>query len=290
VAYIIKAYGSTTARFSLERDGQFVEVRAEIILENVNVSAFLPPGVSPPRFWDESQVLSSKTVESHDPEFNGWKWHVFHLKELTITGNYLIRVNDSMVVKEGTVYGHTMLWDDPMKPLVNGSPFSVYPFSTKIESVQIDNDNSFKAWNTTHRPPTKLVATAPYSYNLTQHLEKDFTIMSSTYSTTAFRFDASRGVLLSTLGEAPDFWALGILSANFADEYSAYQIEVKGDDSYLTGLVLEEFKTGAEPPEKPVQYKRPETEFRLVFYSSITLLLGVLAWNVRRLLGMKERK
>ncbi|KUH34104.1 hypothetical protein APY94_03300 [Thermococcus celericrescens] len=131
VLYIIKTYGSTILKFHLKGDGRFVDVTAEIILKNVNVSAFLPPGISPPSFWDESKVISMKTVNSHYPGFEDWKWYIFHLRELTIAGKYRIRVNDSIVIKDGTVYGHTMLWDDPMSPLINGSPFQSTPSAQK---------------------------------------------------------------------------------------------------------------------------------------------------------------
>jgi len=288
VLYIIKTYGSTTLKFHLKGDGRFVDVTAEIILKNVNVSAFLPPGISPPSFWNESEIISMNAVKSHYPGFEDWKWHIFHLRELTITGKYRIRVNDSMVIKDGTVYGHTMLWDDPMSPLINGSPFSIHPISTKIKSVHIDNDNVFKTRNITIEPPTKLVVTTPYSYNLTQHLGKDFLIENNPYSAMIFRFDASRGILLSTFQEAPDFWALGVLSASFVDEYSLYHVEVKGDKFYLTGLVLEDFTTKAESSEEDIHYPPIKTELKWMFYVSIGILVGVLVWNLK-LLGVDRQ-
>ncbi|WP_258084312.1 hypothetical protein [Thermococcus thermotolerans] len=288
VLYIIKTYGSTTLEFHLKRDGRFVDVTAEIILKNVNVSAFLPPGISPPSFWNESKVISTKVMKSHYPGFEDWKWYIFHLRELTIVGKYRIRVNDSMVIKDGTVYGHTMLWDDPMNPLTNDSPFSIHPLSTRIKSVQIDNDNVFRIRNITIEPPTKLVVTTPYSYNLTQHLRKDFLIENNPYSAMIFRFDASGGILLSTFQEAPDFWALGVLSASFVDEYSLYQVEVKGDKFYLTGLVLENFTTKVESTGRDVRYPRPKTGLKWMFYASIAILAGVLVWNLK-LVGVGRR-
>ncbi|WP_456395848.1 hypothetical protein [Thermococcus sp.] len=281
VLYIAKTYGSTTLKFHLRGDGRFVDVTAEIILKNVNVSAFLPPDISPSSFWNESKVISMKVMKSHYPGFEDWKWYIFHLRELTIAGKYRIRVNDSMVVKDGTVYGHTMLWDDPMSPIINGSPFSIHPHRTKIKGVQIDNDNVFKVRNITIEPPTKLVITTPYSYNLTQHLRKDFLIENNPYSAMIFRFDASRGILLSTFQEAPDFWALGILSASFVDEYSLYQIEVKGDKFYLTGLVLANFTTKVESSDENIHYSHPKTELEWMFYASIAILVGALILKLR---------
>jgi len=284
VFYMIRTYGSTTLKFYLKRNVRFVDVTAEMILRNVNVTTFLPSGISPPIFWNESEILSTNTVESHYSGFRDWKWYIFHLRELTIIGKYRIRVNDSMVIKEGVVYGHTMLWDDPMSPLTNGSPFSIHPISTKIKSVQIDNDNVFETRNITIEPPTKLVLTTPYSYNITQHLGKDFLLENTPYSMMIFRFDASRGILLSTSQEAPDLWALGILSASFRDEYSQYHIEVKGDEFYLTGLVLEDFTTNVESSEEEDVYYPPvKTELKWMFYASIMTLVGVLVWNLRSL-------
>ncbi|KUH34105.1 hypothetical protein APY94_03305 [Thermococcus celericrescens] len=98
-----------------------------------------------------------------------------------------------------------------------------------------------------------------------------------------FRFDASRGILLSTFQEAPDFWALGVLSASFVDEYSLYHVEVKGDNFYLTGLVLENFTTKVESSEEDIHYPRTKTELKWMFYASIVTLVGVLVWNLKLL-------
>ncbi len=211
--YYGEGYGPVVVRFNLTGDGgEFVNVTAEFLLKNVNITTVLPPGYSPLVFWNESDVTSNETAKDHLVGFNDWKWYVFHLRQLRITGGkYRIRVNDSMVVKDGVVYGHTMLWDDPEKPLVNGSLFSVYPFKSRIDDVQIDNEQVFKGKNITIKPPTKLVTTTEISYNGTQRLKgvKKARFLVGGYGIMMFRFDASNGLLISPPLTAPDFWALG---------------------------------------------------------------------------------
>ncbi|ASI99567.1 hypothetical protein [Thermococcus celer] len=279
--YYGEVYGPVVVRFNLTGDGEFVNVTVEFLLKNVNITTVLPPGYSPLVFWNESDVTSNETAKDHLVGFNDWKWYVFHLRQLRITGKYRIRVNDSMVVKDGVVYGHTMLWDDPEKPLVNGSLFSVYPFKSRIDDVQIDNEQVFKGKNITIKPPTKLVTTTEISYNGTQRLKgvKKARFLVGGYGIMMFRFDASNGLLISPPLTAPDFWALGFLSASFIDEYHEYQVVAKGDKSYLTGLVLANFTTGVKRQEETVNYPKPQTGLKWAFYSSILLLAGVIGWK-----------
>ncbi|ANF23444.1 hypothetical protein [Thermococcus piezophilus] len=57
-------------------------------------------------------------------------------------------------------------------------------------------------------------------------------------ATMIYTFDASDGKLIFTPNGGPDLWAVGILEASFTDEYALYQVEVRHNDSYATGIVL----------------------------------------------------
>ncbi|ANF23445.1 hypothetical protein A7C91_09965 [Thermococcus piezophilus] len=115
VLYTIKTYNDVMIKFELEENGSYVRSRVAITLNNVTVMTFLPRGVSLPVFWNESDLLSKKIEESHDPDFKDWSWYVFKLRKVKISGSYFIRESDLQVIKNGKVYGHTMLFDDPVK-------------------------------------------------------------------------------------------------------------------------------------------------------------------------------
>ncbi|WP_456420560.1 hypothetical protein [Thermococcus sp.] len=273
VLYVIKTYNDTVIRFNLsDENNGYILSHVQIELTNVTVMTVLPKGVHPPAFWKETEVLSAKTEKSHDPDFKDWIWHVFKLREVTITGSYLIRESDMQVVKDGKAYGHTMLFDSPLHPLEKGSAFSRYPFSTVVGRVTVDNKNPRRWKNITYYPPLKTVVTEGYSFNLTQPFGKGYPIEIVQMATLIYTFDASDGKLVFTPNGGPDLWAVGILSASFSDEYGLYQVEVKHDDSYAVGLVLKSFKMGVKK-SGTVSFHKPDVKTAYVFYGSLVILL-----------------
>ena len=274
VLYVIKTYNNTAIRFNIsDENNGYILSQVQIELRNVTVMTVLPKGIRPPIFWNTSEVISTKTEESRDPDFKNWVWHVFKLRSVSLEGSYLIRKTDLQVVKDGKVYGHTMLFDSPLHPLGRGSSFSRYPFSTIIDKVTVDNKN-LKRWrNITYYPPLKTVVTKGYSFNLTQPFGRGYPIVSVQMATLIYTFDASDGKLVFTPNGGPDLWAVGVLSASFSDEYALYQVEVKRDDSYAVGLVLKSFKTGVKK-SNTLSFHRPDVTTAYIFYGA---LVGLLA-------------
>jgi hypothetical protein len=282
VLYVIKTYNNTAIRFNIsDENNGYILSQVQIELRNVTVMTVLPKGIRPPIFWNTSEVISTKTEESRDPDFKNWVWHVFKLRSVSLGGSYLIRKTDLQVVKDGEVYGHTMLFDSPLHPLGRGGSFSRYPFSTIIDKVTVDNKN-LKRWrNITYYPPLKTVVTSRYSFNLTQPFGKGYPLVNVQMAVMIYTFDASDGKLVFTPNGGPDLWAVGVLSAYFSDEYSLYQVEVKGDDSYATGLVLESFKTEVERFEVAT-FRNPDVKTAYAFYCSLVILGVILFVNRKR--------
>ncbi|WP_297435537.1 hypothetical protein [Thermococcus sp.] len=288
VLYVIKTYNDTVIRFNLsDENNGYIISHVQIELTNVTVMTVLPKGVHPPAFWKEVDVLSAKTEKSHDPDFKDWTWYMFKLREVTITGSYLIREADMQVVKNGKAYGHTMLFDNPLHPIEKGSTFSKYPFRTVIGRVAVDNKNSKKWKNITYYPPLKTVVTERYSFNLTQPFGKGYPIEIVQMATLIYTFDASDGKLIFTPNGGPDLWAVGILDASFTDEYALYQVEVRHDDSYATGIVLKSFRLKGENTGVVV-FEKPKVKTSYVFYCSLAiLLLALLIGRYNK--GVKEK-
>ncbi|AFL96119.1 hypothetical protein CL1_1924 [Thermococcus cleftensis] len=283
VLYVIKAHNDTVMRFELAQKGDYISSHVTVLLNNVTVMTFLPRGTAPPVFWNESEVLSEKVEKSHNPDFKDWNWYVFKLGEVTIRGAYLIRKSDLQVVKDGKVYGHTMLFDDPGNPLEKGDSFSEYPFATSIDRVTIDNDKPRRWKNVTYYPPLKTVVTGQYSFNLTQPFGRGYPLMDVQMATLIYTFDASDGKLVFTPNGGPDLWAVGILDASFADEYALYQVEVKHDDSYAVGLVLKAFRL-KEGKHETVAFEKRGTETSYVFYASLVVLVLTVVLTRRNVL------
>lgn len=273
VLYVVKTHNDTVIRFDLsDENNGYILSHVQIELNNVTVMTVLPKDIRPPAFWNETEVLSAKTEKSHDPDFKDWTWYVFRLRKVTITGSYLIREADMQVIKDGKAYGHTMLFDNPLHPLENGSTFSIYPFRTVVGRVTVDNKN-LKRWkNITYYPPLKTVVTKEYSFNLTQPFGRGYPIEIVQMATLIYTFDASDGKLVFTPNGGPDLWAVGVLSASFSDEYALYQVEVRHDDSYAVGLVLKSFKTGVKK-SNTVSFHRPNVKTAYVFYGALAVLL-----------------
>ncbi len=278
VLYIIKAYNDTEVIFKLKDEGEYINSHVTVLLNNVTVMTFLPKDVSPPIFWNESELISRKTEKSHDPNFKDWEWHVFKLKRVKISGSYLIRKSDLAVIKDGVSYGHTMLFDDPGNPLKEGETFTMYPFSVTTDKITINNKKSLRWKNVTYYPPTKTVVTKHYSFNLTQPFGRGFPVEIVQLATLIYTFDASDGKLIATPNSGPDLWAIGVLDAHFTDEYAEYRVEVEHDNSYATGLVLKSFRINERTTEEVI-FNKPKTEVAYIFYGSLILVGLVIVLN-----------
>ena len=282
VLYVIKTYNNTVIRFNLsDENNGYILSHVQIELSNVTVMTVLPKGIHPPSFWNKSEILSTKTEKSHDPDFRDWEWHLFKLKRVKIGGSYLIRKSDLAVIKEGVAYGHTMLFDDPGNPLKEGDTFARYPFTVSIARVTVNNKKSLRWKNVTYYPPTKTVVTEHYSFNLTQPFGRGFPVEIVQLATLIYTFDASDGKLIATPNSGPDLWAIGILDAHFTDEYAEYRVEVEHDNSYATGLVLKSFKIN-ERKTKEISFNKPKTEVAYLFYGSFILLGLMIVSKFRR--------
>ncbi|WP_297093048.1 hypothetical protein [Thermococcus sp.] len=281
VLYRINAYNDTEITFKLKDKGEYIISHVTVLLSNVTVMTFLPKGVSPPIFWNESELISKKTEKSHDTSFKDWMWYVFKLRRVKISGEYLIRKSDLTVIKDKLSYGHTMLFDDPGNPLKEGETFTMYPFSTTIDKITINNEDPLKWRNITYYPPIKTVVTNHYSFNLTQPFGKGFPVEIVQLATLIYTFDASDGKLIATPNGGPDLWAIGILDAQFMDEYAEYRVEVEHDNSYATGLVLKSFRINERTTEEVI-FNKPKTEVAYLFYGSLILVGLVIVSKSRR--------
>ncbi|MDK2913534.1 MAG: hypothetical protein PWQ79_449 [Thermococcaceae archaeon] len=282
VLYILRTFNDTIVEFRLKKEGDYIRSNVQVTLYNVSISTTLPKDISPPVFWNESEVIETEVENSHYLGFEDWKWYRFHVKKVVISGEYLIRVKDYHVIKGNVDYGHTMLFDDPANPLNKGDSFSLYPISIKIQDARIDNERVLKGRYTQFYPPTKTVVTEAYALNITQPFGKGYNILSTLMGTLIYTFDASDGKLITTYNDGPDLWAVGILDTQFTDEYGQYKMEVEHEESCAGGLVLKSFKIAGENAEEEVSFNRPRSKAAYLFYTSLALLSLSLVLDIRR--------
>ncbi|WP_297458774.1 hypothetical protein [Thermococcus sp.] len=281
VAYVIQAHNDTEVIFKLKDQGRYIHSHVTVLLSNVTIMTILPRGVSPRIFWNESELISERTEKSHEFNFKNWTWYIFELRTVKIGGAYTIRKKDLQVIRDGIAYGHTMLFDDPGNPLKEGEVFTVYPFFTTINKITINNRDPLKWKNIIYYPPTKTVVTDYYSFNITQPFGRGFPIEIVPMATLSYTFDASDGKLITTLNSGPDLWAIGILNADFIDEYSCYRVEVKHDYLYAFGLFLKSFRINEGEVEKVI-FRKPKTKVAYIFYGSLLLLGLVVVGRLKR--------
>ncbi|BAD84512.1 hypothetical membrane protein, conserved [Thermococcus kodakarensis KOD1] len=281
VLYILRTFNDTIVEFRLKKERDYIRSNVQVTLYNVSISTTLPKDISPPVFWNESEVIETEVENSHDLGFEDWKWYRFHVKKVVISGEYLIRVKDYHVIKGNMDYGHTMLFDDPANPLNKGNSFSLYPISIKIQDARIDNERVLKGRYTKFYPPTKTVVTGAYALNITQPFGKGYNILSILMGTLIYTFDASDGKLIATYNDGPDLWAVGILDAQFTDEYGQYKMEVEHEESYASGLVLRSFKIARENVKGEVSFNKPIAKAAYLFYASLVLLGLGLVLNIK---------
>ncbi|WP_258084313.1 hypothetical protein [Thermococcus thermotolerans] len=278
---------NTTVRFDIlgESDG-YLRVRATITMENVTIFSTFLNGTKYPVFWDHRNVISEELIPSHDVGFLDCVWLRVKLRNLSISGTYLIRLSDGAVFDaDGNYYGHTFLWVDP-----NDLPRANETFSTSgnlnvtVWRVGTLNE-SVMTYYGKFGPPLISIALSMGDFKLSQRVddERKYPLLEVSFGgpSAGGIYDPSTGIALypTAMGTAPyaDFYAIGVKWAVFEDQLSGYRMMSNKDSPWKFGLVL--YGTNAEfEAVEGVKYTRPWTVTSYLFYLTLAFLGIAMVW------------
>lgn len=278
----IFANNDTYVRFEfIKVEKGYATVRVAINMSNVTISTIFLNGTKSPIFWNSGDVMSEKLLPSHEPGFEDCVWLEVKLEKIILSGTYKIRLEDGAVFgMNGTYYGKTFLWfDSTNPPNVNESIAINKGMETTVWKVGTLN-RSMMTYYGKFGPPLFSVLYSTENTKFYQKIdsERTYPLMEISFGgpSAGIVYDPSTEIAIypTIIENAPysDFYAVGIQWAQFTDEKSAYNLIVKKDKSWGTGLIL--YDTNAEFDKvETVEYPKPQTLPAYFFYGLLFVLM-----------------
>ena len=286
--YSINAHNTSTLSFRIAsiKDGYAI-VDVVLDLKNVTVSFEVPNGSKVSTFWDNGSVLN---YTCRKPLGGTNLVCTYRLRGLSFQGRYKIRLDDDAVFSmNGTYYGRTVLWIDPLHMPANGTVLYRHGNTTlKVKNI-FSTQKKMKTYAGTFGPPLVWIYTSEIDVKYGPVEAQGMNV---------YVYDGlDYYVLLSWFGLAgiPDFEAAGIPIVSLFDEAAGREgIKTMGPMLYrFTPLqsgknttMSTQQGTNTQTPESSgatgVEFSGNGGTTKYVFYGLLALLGLVIALSIWR--------